>query len=157
MAIASSAEGGHMRQRLERSARDRVFTGVCGGIAEYLAINTVPVRLFFVLASIFTMFAFVLVYLALLIVMPLGQRLAVGAVDPQGSGADPAARAAHDDRRRRGVGYGLVAFGVLFFVHNLMHELGVFGWVEWRYVWPIALIGFGVVLLAERTRLWTRP
>jgi hypothetical protein len=55
---------------------------------------------------------------------------------------------AAEDHRGRLIGYVLVAAGLLFFLNNL----GAFRLVEWRYVWPVALIGLGLVLLARRTR-----
>ncbi len=40
-------------KRLYRSKTDRVLGGVCGGIAEYLGIDPVVVRLIWVVASLF--------------------------------------------------------------------------------------------------------
>lgn len=40
-------------KRLYRSKTDRVLGGVCGGIAEYLGIDPVVVRLIWVIASLF--------------------------------------------------------------------------------------------------------
>jgi hypothetical protein len=62
--------------------------------------------------------------------------------------AEDVACASDEHGRSRTIGYALVAVGVLLFLNNI----GVFRGVEWRYVWPIALIGFGVILLARRTR-----
>lgn len=58
-------------QRLFRRSRtDRIFGGVCGGIAHYFGIDTLPVRLLFVVLAI-TAGAGLLLYLLLWIVMPL--------------------------------------------------------------------------------------
>jgi len=40
-----------MEKRLCKSSTDKVFTGVCGGIAEYFSIDSFIVRLIFVLTS----------------------------------------------------------------------------------------------------------
>jgi phage shock protein PspC (stress-responsive transcriptional regulator) len=40
-------------KRLYRSKTDRVLGGVCGGIAEYLGVDPVVVRLIWVIASLF--------------------------------------------------------------------------------------------------------
>lgn len=37
---------------LRRSRSDRVFAGVCGGIAEYFNINSLLVRILFILSGI---------------------------------------------------------------------------------------------------------
>jgi len=40
-----------MGNRLCRSTRNRVFFGVCGGIAEYFNINPLIIRLIFILTA----------------------------------------------------------------------------------------------------------
>lgn len=58
-----------MEKKLTRSNNSMV-AGVCSGIAKYLGWDITMVRIVYVLASIFTAFAGVLVYLILWIVMP---------------------------------------------------------------------------------------
>jgi phage shock protein PspC (stress-responsive transcriptional regulator) len=59
-----------MEKRLERT-RERVFAGVCGGIAKYLGWDAGKVRLLYVLLSILSVgFPGILVYIILWIVMP---------------------------------------------------------------------------------------
>jgi phage shock protein PspC (stress-responsive transcriptional regulator) len=48
-----------------RSQTDRDIAGVCGGLAEYLGWDSGRLRVVWVLATIFTAFAGVVVYLAL--------------------------------------------------------------------------------------------
>ncbi|MDE3194425.1 MAG: PspC domain-containing protein [Chloroflexota bacterium] len=148
-----------MQRRLERSQTNRVFTGVCGGIGEYLAVDPTLVRVFFVIATILTAFTFVLVYIVLLILMPLpGQRAPYegwlpgaaapppGPVDPN---APPPPAYTHDpDRARNGFGIALVALGLIFLLGNL----GAFRFIQWQLVWPLVLIGLGALLLASRAR-----
>lgn len=57
-----------MTTRLMRSRTDRMFAGVCGGMAEYFAIDATIVRLVFVLALLSGLSP--LVYVILWIVMP---------------------------------------------------------------------------------------
>jgi phage shock protein PspC (stress-responsive transcriptional regulator) len=56
-------------KKLMRSQSDRMLFGVCGGLADYLNIDTVLVRLFFVLFALSTGWGF-LVYILLGILMP---------------------------------------------------------------------------------------
>ena len=56
-------------KKLTRSS-NKMFAGVCAGIAEYLGWETSVVRITYVLLSLFTVFAGVLVYIILWIVMP---------------------------------------------------------------------------------------
>src|SRR5204862_5470599 len=71
-AIRTRREGSvSMSPRLERSTRNRVIAGVCGGIAEYLAIDATVVRVAFVVATFVTLGLSLLAYIVLLILMPL--------------------------------------------------------------------------------------
>jgi phage shock protein PspC (stress-responsive transcriptional regulator) len=56
-------------KQLMRSQDDRILFGVTGGIAEYLNIDSVLVRLFFVLFALSTGWGFI-VYVILAILMP---------------------------------------------------------------------------------------
>jgi phage shock protein PspC (stress-responsive transcriptional regulator) len=58
-----------MAKRLYRSEKDKIIGGVCAGIAEYLNIDPVIVRVLFVLALISEGFGFML-YVILWIVIP---------------------------------------------------------------------------------------
>ena len=152
-----------MQRRLERSTTNRVMSGVCGGLADYLAVDATLVRVFFVIATIVTAFLFILVYLVLLILMPLpGQRPPIDDIWPSartGDPADPAATSAgvpaasrtgpeDAERRRNTIGYVLVALGLVFLLGNL----GAFRFMQWQFIWPLALVALGVLLLVQRTR-----
>jgi phage shock protein C len=69
-------------KRLMRSRSDRMFLGVAGGLGEYLNIDPVLVRLFFVFMTVFTQSPGILVYLLLAIIMP-------EAPQPSGKQHDP--------------------------------------------------------------------
>ena len=56
--------------KLCRSSEDRQIAGVCGGIAEQLGWSPGKLRLVWVLATLFTAFAGVVLYLALWYLMP---------------------------------------------------------------------------------------
>ena len=155
-----------MSRRLERSATNRVISGVCGGIADYLAIDATVVRVFFVFCALITAGLFILVYIALLVLMPLpGERPMINELWPsahtRGPGvglpsADPGAPGAtapvhvngDTDRRRNTIGYVLVALGLVFLLSNV----GAFRFIQWSFVWPLVLVAIGVLLLVQRTR-----
>jgi len=145
--------------RLERSATDRVVGGVCGGIAEYLAVDATLVRVFFVIAGFLTAGLGVVAYIVLLVLMPMpGQTNSSqggGSLRPSplqetqtSVGADPVARAAETERRRAAFGYILIALGVVFFLGNV----GVFRFIQWHLVWPLVLVALGALLLVQRMR-----
>jgi phage shock protein C len=56
---------------LQRSQRNRMIAGVCGGIAEWLGWDPTLVRVLYVLISVISVaFPGILVYLLLWIIMP---------------------------------------------------------------------------------------
>uniref|UniRef100_UPI0040476E1C PspC domain-containing protein n=1 Tax=Roseivirga sp. TaxID=1964215 RepID=UPI0040476E1C len=56
-------------KNLKRSS-DRVVAGVCSGLAKWLGWDVSLVRVLYVLATIFTAFSGLIVYIVLWIVMP---------------------------------------------------------------------------------------
>lgn len=58
-------------EKLKRSADDRMLAGVAGGLAEYLDIDPVLVRILFVIIALLGGgFAGILIYVVLWIIMP---------------------------------------------------------------------------------------
>lgn len=58
-----------MTKKLMRS-NDRVFAGVCGGLAEYFDFDPVMVRIAYAFLTLFTAFSGVIFYFVLWLVMP---------------------------------------------------------------------------------------
>ena len=63
-----------MTKRLMRS-NDRVWAGVCGGIAEYLDFDPTMVRIGYAFLTLFTCFSGLIFYFVLWICMPEQNRL----------------------------------------------------------------------------------
>lgn len=60
-----------MNKKLYKSRTDRMISGVCGGLADYINADPTVVRALFVLVSILSAaFPGILVYIILAIVMP---------------------------------------------------------------------------------------
>jgi len=156
-----------MPARLERSTTNKVIAGVCGGIAEYLAVDATLVRVVFVVGTFLTAGLGILAYIVLLILMPLSGRPAPFVATPRsGEGPtdvstppadpataspatqDPAARAAETERRRMAFGYLLIVLGVALFLGNA----GAFRFIQWQLVWPLVLVAIGALLLLQRMR-----
>jgi len=58
-------------KKLYRSTSDKVLTGLCGGLGEYLGVDVVIVRLVWLLIVVFTgFFPGVLVYVAASLIVP---------------------------------------------------------------------------------------
>jgi phage shock protein PspC (stress-responsive transcriptional regulator) len=117
-------------RRLERSP-DRLLGGVAGGLADYLGIDPVFVRLGFVVTALFSGIG-VIAYLFGWVVLPVSPSL-------------PAKERSHAERRQL-LGYAVVAMG-LAAVRGTGWSLEVGG-----VFWPLLLIGLGVAVLYLRAR-----
>jgi len=144
-----------MSGRLERSRANRVISGVCGGIAEYLDIDATFVRVVMVILA-FPFGIGILIYFVLLFLMPNpGEATPFVRPAQPADPANPVTPAAPRvvdpmvvERRRNGIGLLLVALGVVFLLGNV----GAFRFIDLRYVWPLVVIALGVYLVAQRSR-----
>lgn len=59
-----------MKKRLYRSECDRKLYGVCGGIADYLNLDSAVIRLLWVVLSVFSFGAGVIIYIAACFLLP---------------------------------------------------------------------------------------
>jgi phage shock protein C len=64
----------NVEKKLRRSS-DKVIAGIAGGIADYIDANPRNVRIFFVVALVFTFGFFALPYLALWWLLPIDKSL----------------------------------------------------------------------------------
>lgn len=121
------------RRRLVRSSDDRVIAGVCGGLAKYLGVDSVLVRIA-ALLLVFAGGAGIVLYIIGWIAIP----------DEFAEGAEITPSAAGEDRTRSVIALGLIfiALGVVFLADAIWPDF-----LSWRYVWPIALIAIGALIL----------
>ncbi len=138
--------------RLMRSESDKMIAGVCGGIALYLGIDAVFVRLAFLLL-LFASGVGALLYLVLMIIMPSESNLdqpsskivqdnidRIG--DDLGQGVKQVQR--HPQGRTLVAGL-LILLGFFLLFDN-------FGWLDSGILWALALIGAGFYLIIRRSR-----
>jgi phage shock protein C len=136
--------------KLVRSDTDKMIAGVCGGLAEYLSIDPVFVRLAFVILLFASGIGFP-IYLILWIVMP--RRATVGASDAvvmQDNIKDLKATVS-DQANRLG---RPATVGVVFILLGIFFMLSELGWTAslGGAFWPLVIIGFGVLLVLRRRR-----
>ena len=153
-----------METRLYRSRTNSMIAGVCGGLADYLGVDTTLVRLFFILLSFGSGGMALLVYFLLWIIVPLeGQDRDTTLQQTVRSGSEEIAertRLMGDDLRnivrnpnpQAGllIGSALVILGVLYLVQNL--ELPWLYWLDFDVIWPILVILGGIALLVRHRR-----
>lgn len=119
--------------RLYRSNTDKFIGGVCGGIAEYYAIDPSIVRVLTVLLTLCTGVALIL-YIAAWIVVP---ERPYGEVPP-----------AAEHR----AGWSSYFPGViLVFIGAVLLLIQVFKWLHWHLIWPIIMILVGLGLVFYHT------
>lgn len=131
-------------RRLYRSRTDRWIAGVCGGLAEYMNVDTTAVRIAFVLLALWQGFG-ALVYLLMVIMVP-DEPLAEMVTEP-GLPAPPP-NEDEGSSRSRTLGAILIVGGV----YLLLRQAALFtGLVSDRGIGVILIIG-GVILLLMRSR-----
>ncbi len=126
-----------MTQRLYRSRKETMISGLCGGIAEYFDIDPTWIRLIFILL-VFAGGAGIIAYLVGMIIVPkapleagqpppavgsaTGGSAAAGETTASGSamtGSPPAAAATRPPRAEYLIGGILVILGLFFLFENL--------------------------------------
>jgi phage shock protein C len=138
-----------MNRRLYKSDRDRVISGVAGGVAEYLDVDPAIVRVIWALLALVTGGVFFVLYIVMWIVVPhepdAGEAPAGDPAAPGEPGA-PTWNAQPRPRHRSGGGswiFGLILIGLGFYF--LAREY--FPAFHVDRLWPIGLVLLGLVLL----------
>ncbi|MBI3587167.1 MAG: PspC domain-containing protein [Ignavibacteriales bacterium] len=138
-----------MTKRLYRSQKDKVIAGVAGGVAEYLNIDPVLVRIGFIVTTFMGGFGF-LTYIIAWIVIPEGP-VGEPMQTPTDSttGTTPPQQEFRRERDRRGSVVGglvLIVMGSLFLADNFLPHFRV-----WDY-WPLIFVAVGAGLLWKSVR-----
>jgi phage shock protein PspC (stress-responsive transcriptional regulator) len=136
--------------RLMRSETDKMIAGVCGGIAAYLGIDAVFVRLAFLLL-VFASGIGILLYLVLMIIMPSesnleqpASRIVQDNIDQFGDDLNHGIKRVKGHPQGRTLAAGLlIVFGLFLLFDNL-------GWLSSGIFWALALIGVGFYLIIRR-------
>jgi phage shock protein C len=136
-----------MERRLVRSVNDRMLGGVCGGLGEYLGIDSTFVRIFFFILMFGAGSGF-WIYLLLWILIPeegtepsrdFGERM-------RGVGEDfTSAVSRPHPKSSLIVGTGLILLGFFWLVDQL--NISWLWWWDFDVLWPVLLIVAGGVLL----------
>ncbi len=149
-----------MKERLYKSTSDRMLSGVSGGLAEYLDVDSTLVRIAWVIVAIMSAGVGLLAYIALVIIVPT--RFSPPSSEPseeqaQFDGETSADRESppafernhaesHKRRRSLVIGFVLVVIGGMALGYNF----DLFEWLDWGKFWPALLILLGVLLIARR-------
>lgn len=135
--------------RLVRSDTDRIIAGVCGGLATYLGIDVVLVRLAFAVLLFASGIGFP-IYMVMWIVMPLEADANQTNSEVIHKNIDEMGTAVASGMNRIGkpgtIGVILIMLGAYF----LLQQFGGLGWISNAIFWPLFIIGIGVFVMSQR-------
>ncbi len=153
-----------MSTRITKSRTDRVIDGVCGGLAEYFGIDSLLVRLAFIVLMFINGLG-VILYIILVIIMPKAETLDQSpkatiqenvqeisdrikeAGEELGSVISKKTEEKHSNRA---IWFGilLIFIGIIFLLKNL----NLIRWFDNDLLWPLIIILIGAWLLIKRWR-----
>jgi len=137
--------------RLTRNNNDKIIAGVAGGIASYLAIDPILVRVAFLILLFASGIGFP-IYLILWIVMPLENGSEESDVDVIQKNIGEMGETVSSSVNRLGrpgtIGTILILLGAYF----LLTQLGIVNWIGGAVFWPLVIIGFGIYILLKRDK-----
>jgi phage shock protein C len=133
--------------KLTRSRSDQMIAGVCGGLAEYLDLDPVLVRLAFVVL-LFASGVGLPIYIVLWIIMP--ERNGETAVYAEPS-TEPL-KVNVDNGNGNGRVSQPVTIGAILLLlgfYFLFREIGWLTWLQGGLIWPLIIIAFGFYLIRK--------
>lgn len=126
-----------MTNKLQRTRKDNVIAGVCGGIARYLNIDVVIVRIIWVISSLLGGFG-IGTYIICAIIIPKEKE------DYQVESNDYEEYLDDEEKNDRSKQY----LGLAFIVIGAMMSFNIiFPNFEFKFFWPLVLIVGGILLL----------
>ena len=134
---------------LYRSERNKIFGGVCGGLAEHLKTDPLLIRVIFIVLVGFGGSG-ILLYLLLWIILPT----------EHGEHIDyekPLHHIIHEHNSKNYshantmIGFFIILMGTLFLLDNFSPSFG------FAKFWPLLLIFFGVALLTKGENIGPKP
>jgi len=149
-------------KKLYRSRDDRIIAGVSGGLAQYFDIDSILVRLAFVILTIFSGVG-IAIYLILAIITPTADKPEASPRDnlnelvnnirqkTKNASADfhsPTTAESKKNRARLWLGLILALLGISLLTHNFLPDS--FSWLSIKLFWPLIIIALGTYLITKR-------
>jgi len=138
-----------MREGISRSRQNRIFGGVASGLANYLSIDPIIVRILFVISVFFSGIG-ILLYLIMWIVIPEEKFIDFTYTDLNSEKKT-------EDTFQENINFtipkkenknGQVVFGIILVLIGLFFlGIEVFSFLNFEDLFPILLVGFGIYLV----------
>jgi phage shock protein PspC (stress-responsive transcriptional regulator) len=136
-----------------RSETDRIFVGVAGGIASYLGVDSVLVRLAFVLLALASGIG-ILLYLVLMFIMPSEAnvdeepvKIVQENLGQFGNDVGTGVKRVRKHPQGPTIAAGLL---ILLGLYLLMDSFNFLSWLNGTVVVALAFIGLGIYLISKR-------
>lgn len=133
----------HENRKLYRLPQQGMIAGVAAGFADYFNMDVTVMRLLFVIAAVLTGGGAVIAYVIVALVMPTPDTIKeTSAIDDTPN----AAASKTPSSLTQYLGVALVVAGAWMLLSILMPQ-----WlaVQWRLLWPVLLIGLGILIVVR--------
>ncbi|HAA24531.1 MAG TPA: PspC domain-containing protein [Ruminiclostridium sp.] len=136
-----------MEKRLYRKTRDRVFGGVCSGLAEYAQVDKGLLRFLMVVAILVTgVFPGLIAYVVCVLMIPTEEAVLKDEMYRETNGEGSGYVRSNPENTRMVIGIALILIGAITLAKLL------FDWIDFRYAFPAALVIIGAVLVYQHRR-----
>lgn len=127
-----------MTKKLYRSKRNRMISGVSGGLAKYFDLDPVLIRALFIITTI-AWGTGLLAYIILWIITP-EEKLSVDSIraEEEEHGIE---NTAATSGRTKALGILLIALGLLILIAQIVPD------IRFEYLWPVVLIIVGAIII----------
>lgn len=125
-------------KKLTRSNNNKIVTGVCGGLGEFLIVNPTIIRIAWIIATIFSRGAFLLVYIIYNIIIPSESDFIYYSDDSN----------QWQDNTSLFIGVGLMIIGIYSFAKFLFPSLTRLIYKLMK-LWPILIILLGIYTISN--------
>jgi phage shock protein C len=134
-------------KRIYRKTHDRVFGGVCSGLAEYAQVDKGLLRFLTAVAILVTgVFPGLIAYFVCVLLIPTEEAVFKDGMYRETSGERSEQVRSNPENTRMVIGIALILIGAITLAKLL------FDWIDLRYAFPAALVVLGAVLVYKNRR-----
>jgi phage shock protein C len=148
-------------KKLYRSKSDRVIFGICGGLGEYFEVDSLILRILFILLT-FTGGSGIVIYLILAVIIPNSEGKKVKSKeikevisDTQEKTQDLAERIKENSNWIKNVknviGLVIVSMG-LNILFEQVFSINLFSYINWGIVFSLIAVAIGVVIIVNNKK-----
>ncbi|WP_303860500.1 PspC domain-containing protein [Alkalibaculum bacchi] len=127
-----------MDTRLHKSTKDKIISGVCGGLGEYFRVDSSIIRIIWAIAA-FAYGTGILLYIIATIILP-SENYAEGYEKAEGDNKSENILNADNSKL---IGIILIISGALFLLRQFTPFL------DSKYIWPVILIVLGLFIIVK--------